>query len=84
MDPSEFEDGKREQQKRANELADRVRDLRLWALSRIGQCQIDEQKFGSGNISIEAARERMTLQAVLRILDGKETPLPSKSSRGGG
>jgi hypothetical protein len=51
------------------DLADRVIELRAWANNRIEECRRQEQKFGAGTVSIEAAQERMTLQAVLRILE---------------
>lgn len=53
---------------------ERVGELRAWANSRIEWCRREEQKFGAGNIGIEAATERRALQAVLRILNGEETP----------
>lgn len=55
-----------------NETRDRVNDLVAWARSRIERCRIDEAKFGYGNIAIEAAQERRTLQTVLERL-GKST-----------
>jgi hypothetical protein len=50
---------------------DRVQELRAWADSRIRQCRTDEQKFKAGQLSIEAAQERMTLLAVLKIINGE-------------
>lgn len=56
-------------------LADRADELRAWARSRIGHCRDVEARFDSRSQSmIEAATERRALQAVLRILDGEETP----------
>jgi hypothetical protein len=45
-----------------------VDDLVAWAESRIEHCRREEAKFGYGNIAIQAAQERRTLQAVLRML----------------
>jgi hypothetical protein len=50
------------------DLQDRVDDLVAWAESRIEHCRREEAKFGYGNIAIQAAQERRTLQAVLRML----------------
>lgn len=58
-------------------LLERVKSLRAWARSRIDLCRREEQKFGAGSISIEAATERRALQAALRILSGEETPYAS-------
>ena len=58
-------------------FSDRVSDLRAWARSRIDQCRAQERKFGVYNgkrlpqALIEAWTERLTLQAVLRILNGE-------------
>lgn len=54
------------------DLRDRVDDVLGWARSRIGWCRKDEQKFGAGTAAIEAARERMVLQTVVRMLTDKE------------
>jgi hypothetical protein len=53
------------------QASQRIPALRLWIASRIAQCRIDEAKFKAGPTAIEAARERMTLLEVLRILDGE-------------
>jgi hypothetical protein len=52
-------------------------ELRAWAMSRIRACrEYEEDVTRRTNILsariIEAGRERMTLEAVLRILDGAE------------
>lgn len=56
-------------------MADRVAELRAWAKSRIEQC---ERVIETGSMFVrivgDAAMERRTLLAVLRILDGKEAP----------
>ncbi len=57
-------------------MSERVAELRAWANSRIGWCQREEQKFqadtngANGYAATEAAIERRSLEAVLRILDG--------------
>lgn len=57
-------------------LSDRVDAMRAWALSRIGHCQRKEAEFGApaqyGYYPaelIERTQERITLQAVLALLD---------------
>jgi hypothetical protein len=50
---------------------DRVAELRAWAQNRIDWCRYEERKFGASSAAIEAATERRSLQAVLRILDGE-------------
>lgn len=50
------------------DLIERVTTLRAWARSRIEWCHDEEKKFGAGDMGIEAAQERRTLQAVLRQL----------------
>jgi hypothetical protein len=56
-------------------LIERVVELRLWAVNRIEWCRGEEQRLGVNGIGIyEAAQERRTLQAVLRILDDEPTP----------
>lgn len=57
---------------KADEQLERVRETIEWAESRIRQCRRDEAKHGSGSVSIEASFERRTLQAVLRMLTGRE------------
>lgn len=53
-------------------LEDRVAELRAWALSRIEWCRGEENRLGVNGIGIyEAAQERRTLQAVLRMLDAR-------------
>lgn len=51
---------------------ERLRELITWAESRIEWCRREEQKFGAGSVAIEAAQERRTLKAVLKILDGEQ------------
>lgn len=54
----------------------RIDDLVSWARSRIAHCREQERKFGAGDISIEAATERRTLQAVLSILGVEDAVRP--------
>ena len=54
-------------------LQERVEELRAWARGRIEECRRQELKF-AGQALIEAWQERSTLQAVLRILSGEDTP----------
>lgn len=65
----------------AETLADRVADMRTWALSRITHCRAQEAKFGNAwqhrekhqhgppQALVEAWTERRALQAVLDQLD---------------
>lgn len=48
-------------------MSDRLTELQRWAHRRIQQCRRDEAKFGSSDVGVEAARERMLLQTVLQI-----------------
>lgn len=59
-------------------VAERVADVRAWALSRIETCRVQENKFGAVQLGrqppqalIEAWTERHTLQAMLGMLDGE-------------
>lgn len=54
-------------------LHDRVDDLRAWAKSRINWCEAQEAKSGVAATHCPST-ERRALEAVLRQLDGKETP----------
>ena len=66
------------------ELTERIADLRAWARSRIEQCRQTEQKFCANltfkrnaqypQTAIEAWTERRALEAVLRMLNGEESP----------
>ena len=49
-------------------MAKRVAELERWARGRIEQCRREEAKFGCGDMSIEAAHERITLTIVLETL----------------
>ena len=55
------------------ELAERVRDMRAWANSRIMHCRRDESRLGLEG-AVDAARERMTLTAVLEQLGFQPPP----------
>lgn len=49
-------------------------ELRAWATNRIAWCEAKEGETGRVAASHCPSTERRALEAVLRILDGKETP----------
>jgi len=65
-------------------LAERVDDVKGWALSRVQHCRAQEEKFGKAwkirskhslgppQALVEAWTERRALQAVLGILEGRD------------
>jgi hypothetical protein len=56
----------------ADDLTARVADVLDWARSRIEFCRREESRLGVRGTGIyEAAQERRTLQAVVRMLEGK-------------
>jgi hypothetical protein len=63
----------RDEQFLPEHLRERVDECCAWARSRIAACRAEEQKFGAGDVAVEASTERRALQAVLRILTGEET-----------
>jgi len=62
-------------------LQDAIADLRMWAISRIHWCRMEEAKLGVSGIGIyEASQERRTLQAVLRQLGCPEEDFDSSGA----
>ena len=61
-------------------LEDAISALRAWAASRIAHCAAIEAKYRNTSRydiplePVEARQEKRTLEAVLRVLDGKAAP----------
>jgi hypothetical protein len=56
-----------------DELRDRVVELRAWSRSRIAHADAEIDRCGEAG-AFRAGIEKQALEAVLRILDGEESP----------